>query len=673
MQPCLPLSVNALPKYTIVGQYQQQHVGTGVHYLECPRGLLRQQNCHDMDASEHLNDSIGEASSASWVQDVQSTDSVLELDSLDPQKRELLEARFLGSNLSTGTPDREELKASRRKRVLSDVETAGGSKAPRMEPARKINEFFPSRSAKRDAASVQTELTAQAIHDLECKLGSENSALQERVSELQQCLSSCREKLEATTARLNKCVDVSKELLIEKCTAEKKRRREESVQNQLRLGRFQTQRQGARFVESWVDGFAFAELSRRQESVSQQREELEKQRKQLNKRKVTSTGQQNARSKSSKQPVDGEGFSKPQVASVSPVEYAERDEVLKLRAAALKKEDAALVQEAEKLERERNLHVRELKRILAEDSSRFSSHPTLHSRYLLLHLIGRGGFSEVFKAFDLQEQHYVACKIHQLNSEWREDKKANYIKHALREYDIHKKLDHPHIVHLFDVFEIDSNSFCTVLEFVAGNDLDFLLKQNKTLPEREARAVVVQTMAALRYLNQIKPPVIHFDLKPGNILLGCGGSSYEAKITDFGLSKIMEVESPDGMELTSQGAGTYWYLPPECFIIGKAPPKISSKVDVWSLGVIFYQCLYGKKPYGHSLSQADILEQNTILNAREVPFPAKPPVSPEAKQFIRRCLSYRKEDRPDVLTLFEDPYLKPKKPGSQTPPPGTSQ
>lgn len=54
--------------------------------------------------------------------------------------------------------------------------------------------------------------------------------------------------------------------------------------------------------------------------------------------------------------------------------------------------------------------------------------------------------------------------------------------------------------------------------------------------------------------------------------------------------------SPDhGMDLTSQGAGTYWYLPPECFMVGKAPPKISSKVDVWSVGVIFYQCLYGKK------------------------------------------------------------------------------
>ena len=46
--------------------------------------------------------------------------------------------------------------------------------------------------------------------------------------------------------------------------------------------------------------------------------------------------------------------------------------------------------------------------------------------------------------------------------------------------------------------------------------------------------------------------------------------------------------NPDhGMDLTSQGAGTYWYLPPECFVIGKNPPKISSKVDVWSVGVYF--------------------------------------------------------------------------------------
>lgn len=68
------------------------------------------------------------------------------------------------------------------------------------------------------------------------------------------------------------------------------------------------------------------------------------------------------------------------------------------------------------------------------------------------------------------------------------------------------------------------------------------------------------------------------------------------KITDFGLSKQQkELDESGNMELTSQGAGTYWYLPPECFFTGGRPPKISSKVDVWSVGVIFYQCVFGCK------------------------------------------------------------------------------
>lgn len=63
----------------------------------------------------------------------------------------------------------------------------------------------------------------------------------------------------------------------------------------------------------------------------------------------------------------------------------------------MKKEDADLQLEMEKLERERNLHIRELKRIHNEDQSRFNSHPVLNERYLLLMLLGKGGFSEVHK------------------------------------------------------------------------------------------------------------------------------------------------------------------------------------------------------------------------------------------------------------------------------------
>ena len=72
--------------------------------------------------------------------------------------------------------------------------------------------------------------------------------------------------------------------------------------------------------------------------------------------------------------------------------------------------------------------------------------------------------------------------------------------------------------------------------------------------------------------------LIFFFFSQGNILLtGTGALSGEVKITDFGLSKVMENEE-DSMDLTSQGAGTYWYLPPECFVVGQEPPKISSKV-----------------------------------------------------------------------------------------------
>jgi tousled-like kinase len=332
---------------------------------------------------------------------------------------------------------------------------------------------------------------------------------------------------------------------------------------------------------------------------------------------------------------DNDIFVKPYAQTITIQDWYEQDEILRLRQASLKKEEIDLQSELEKLERERNLHIRELKRIHNEDNSRFKDHPTLNERYLLLSLIGKGGFSEVHKAFDIKEQRYVACKVHQLNKDWKDEKKANYIKHALREYDIHKSLDHPRIVKLFDVFEIDTNSFCTVLEYCEGNDLDFFLKQHKTIPEKESRSIIMQTVSALRYLNvNIRPPVIHYDLKPGNILLGTGERSGEIKITDFGLSKQMDDDNYDpdhGMDLTSQGAGTYWYLPPEVFVQGPHPPKISSKVDVWSVGCIFFQCIYGRKPYGHNLSQAAILENQIILNAKEVTFPTKPIITNEAK------------------------------------------
>merc|ERR1711971_995077 len=591
----------------------------------------------------------------------------------------------------------------------------------------------PGGRAAKSSEAIQTDLTMAEITKRSADLDTRNNRIDElqRVNdEMSRHLTGRNKELEASKSTITKCLSVVKELLIEKSRIGRKDARAKCMQNRLRLGQFVTQRVGATFQENWTDGYAFQELSKRQEEIAVEREEIDKRKKLLAKRKPQdsngpaghrkrnanaagisggnggnsattsgtastsqgggstsgavsggsdSPGNSGQNSQGSNAGPSGSGalhngsveetmFTKPPPRDgMTMQEYYEAEEILKLRYASLRKEDADLQLEMEKLERSRNLHIRELKRIHNEGESRYkntvyNNHPMLNDRYLLLMLLGKGGFSEVHKGFDLKEQRYVACKIHQLNKDWKDDKKANYIKHALMEYNIHKNLEHARIVKLFDVFEIDANSFCTVLEYCDGHDLDFYLKQHKTISEREARSIVMQVSSALKYLNEIKPPIIHYDLKPGNILLTGGSVSGDIKITDFGLSKIMDSDNynPDhGMDLTSQGAGTYWYLPPECFVVGKTPPKISSKVDVWSLGVIFYQCLYGKKPFGHNQSQATILEENTILKATDVQFPNKPTVSAEAKNFIRRCLCYRKDERMDVRNMYEENYLSP--------------
>ena len=186
---------------------------------------------------------------------------------------------------------------------------------------------------------------------------------------------------------------------------------------------------------------------------------------------------------------------------------------------------------------------------------------------------------------------YKAVKIHQLSESWSEGKRSNYVRHASRECEIQKELENKFIVKQYDVFLIDDTKFATVLEYCEGEDLDYRLKTKKVLQEKEARSILLQVLCGLKYLNSGKQKIIHYDLKPGNILFDKSGT---AKITDFGPSKILdEQERWTSMELTSQGAGTYWYLPPETFVRGPSAPKISSKVDTWSIDVCTIKCCSG--------------------------------------------------------------------------------
>ncbi|KAH9322804.1 hypothetical protein KI387_017443, partial [Taxus chinensis] len=525
-------------------------------------------------------------------------------------------------------------------RFASEASIQSGTSLPvsQQEIRPKANEHDDWTCSQGEIASLRTK--SALMEEELCKVRQEAADYQKMRQQLEKEL---KEVKEQEQQKQKKRMKILSDLLISVAKAERLEARTKVRQDSLRLGNVGVIRAGTVISETWEDGQALKDIQAHLKSLLEQKESIERHKKSLKKRQT--------------EKVEG---SDNEPAALEE-EFLIQDELCKSRLQSIKREEDVALRERDRYELEKGRHIREIKRIRDEDGSRFNHFPILNQRYALLNLLGKGGFSEVYKAYDLVEYRYVACKLHGLNAQWSEEKKQSYIRHAIREYNIHKTLVHPHIVRLWDIFEIDHNTFCTVLEYCSGKDLDAILKVTPILPEREARSIIVQIFSGLVYLNKRPQRIIHYDLKPGNVLFDEVGV---AKVTDFGLSKIVEDDvGSQGMELTSQGAGTYWYLPPECFELNKTP-LISSKasilsssirffpgdyevaggmsanskgvlmlfqVDVWSAGILLYQMVFGRRPFGHDQTQERILREDTIIKARKVEFPARPAVSNEAK------------------------------------------
>ncbi len=484
------------------------------------------------------------------------------------------------------------------------------------------------------------------------------------------------------SSKLTRASKTITHLLVEQAKREFDDMRRKLISSQERFGRFVASHVNGGRGGFWEGGSEEESIAAALAELEQDRAEIEREKAATRKWKKTavtvfSNNNSNSTMKDAVKenalpPLSGLDNFGGTVSQSSRVPYGEMEHMLLDTKESIMAAEAIAKRAEEQIrERQRKLHadrisyMKQLKTHRAQEDSTFNNYPRLGQmeRYQLLNMLGKGGFSEVYKAYDMITHCFVAVKIHEIRKDMDEAQRQNYVRHTTQEYRIHKTLKHRRIVRLLDHFAIDAMSFGVAMEYCEGVDLDTYLKAHGPMSEKEARGVVIQILNSLRYMNTPPNKVIHYDLKPGNILYHKGN----VKIVDFGLSKIVDhsiTGGHDTIELTSQGAGTYYYLPPECFtacsLMNQGQQlKVSNKVDVWSIGVVFFELLFGRKPFGDGQSQEHIMRQaSTIFNPNsELTFPGK--ITKQAEEFIRRLLTYDVRRRPDVIEASEDPYVFP--------------
>ncbi|MHB1244143.1 MAG: protein kinase domain-containing protein [Gaiellaceae bacterium] len=205
---------------------------------------------------------------------------------------------------------------------------------------------------------------------------------------------------------------------------------------------------------------------------------------------------------------------------------------------------------------------------------------TIAERYELKEMVGSGGMSSVYRAFDTLLERNVALKI--LHEQFGGD--DEHVERFRREARAVAQLSHPNIVTVIDRGEEDGRQFI-VFELIDGENLKELVERGGPLPVRRVLELGLEIGRALAFAHA--QGLVHRDVKPQNVLLGGEGI---AKVTDFGI-----VRSLDAVGHTETGTvlGTSHYIAPE----QARGERVDAQTDVYSFGVVLYELLTGEVPY----------------------------------------------------------------------------
>lgn len=249
---------------------------------------------------------------------------------------------------------------------------------------------------------------------------------------------------------------------------------------------------------------------------------------------------------------------------------------------------------------------------------------TFGGRYELQSRIAIGGMGEVWQSIDLVIGRTVAIKI--LKDEYLGD--PGFLERFRAEARHAALVNHEGIANVFDYGEEDGSAFL-VMELVPGEALSTILEREHTLPADKVLDIVAQTAAALHAAHAAG--LVHRDIKPGNLLITPEG---RVKITDFGIARIAD-QVP--LTATGQVMGTVQYLSPEQASGRSASPT----TDIYSLGIVAYESLAGRRPFTGESQVAIAMAQ---INEQPPPLPDT--VSEPVRNLVISCLAKNPSERP---------------------------
>ena len=248
-------------------------------------------------------------------------------------------------------------------------------------------------------------------------------------------------------------------------------------------------------------------------------------------------------------------------------------------------------------------------------------------RYELEELVGEGGMSSVYRAYDTVLERRVAIKV--LHEHFSRD--PEYVERFRREARAIARLAHPNVVTVIDRGEWEGRQFI-VFEHVAGDNLKAVIVREGPLPVDTAVRLACQIGRALAFAHQLG--IVHRDVKPHNVLIDANGT---AKVTDFGIARALDTD--EALTATGTVLGTGQYLSPEQ-ANGERGDEYS---DQYSLGVVAYELLTGEPPY-----TGDNLMAVAMRHVRD-PVPSvrdrRPEVPGRVDAIVAKAMAKRPEDR----------------------------